>query len=180
MCGGGIEDLMPFCWGQDNLAIISLNTFEIQPIEINRYDRLTGQMIEEYAGTISLGGGRSTNNGFAVSVLLDYDRGYATGTLDFYDDRDLDIEKAATFLCADCLNQILPKEIKRCFGVGVINLNTKEIQMFEEQLDGFTFGDLYVDCNLNGQGRSSNQMDILIFYCPVRYPADAVEKCASN
>lgn len=127
LCGGGIEDLMPFCWGQDNLAIISLNTFEIQPIEINRYDRLTGQMIEEYAGTVSLGGGRSENNGFAVSVLLDYDRGYATGTLDFYEDKKLDVVRAATFLCADCLNQILPHEIKRCFGVGVINLNTKEI-----------------------------------------------------
>lgn len=54
LCGGGIENLLPaFYWGQDNIALLSLNTFDIKPIEINRYDRLTGQLIEEYAGTAS-------------------------------------------------------------------------------------------------------------------------------
>ena len=59
LCGGGIEDLMPSYWGQNNVALISLNTFEIKPIEINRYDRLSGQLIEEYAGVVSFGGGGS-------------------------------------------------------------------------------------------------------------------------
>lgn len=49
LCGGGVENLIPFYWGQNNLALISLNTFDIVPIEINRYDRLTKQLIEEYA-----------------------------------------------------------------------------------------------------------------------------------
>ena len=38
LCGGGIENLIPSYWGQNNVALISLNTFEIKPIEINRYD----------------------------------------------------------------------------------------------------------------------------------------------
>lgn len=37
LCGDGIESLIPSYWGQKNVALISLNTFEIIPIEINRY-----------------------------------------------------------------------------------------------------------------------------------------------
>ncbi len=38
LCGGGIENIVPSHWGQNNVALISLNTFEIKPIEINRYE----------------------------------------------------------------------------------------------------------------------------------------------
>lgn len=37
LCGGSIENLVPSYWGQNNIALISLNTFEIEPLEINRY-----------------------------------------------------------------------------------------------------------------------------------------------
>ena len=137
LCGGGIESLVPSYWGQDNIALISLNTFEIKPLEINRYDRLNGQLIEEYAGVVSFGGGGSTDGGFSASLMLDYDRGYATGSVDFLADETLDVDKAASFLCADCLNEILPQKASQCFGVGAINLATKEIQLFEENLAGF-------------------------------------------
>ena len=30
LCGGGIESLVPSYWGQDNIALISLNTFVIR------------------------------------------------------------------------------------------------------------------------------------------------------
>ena len=75
LCGGMIETLEPFYWGQENVALISLNTFEVIPIEINRYDRLSRQMIEEYAGVVSFGGGKSENGGFSADMMLDYDRG---------------------------------------------------------------------------------------------------------
>jgi len=29
LCGGGIEKIVPDYWGQNNIALISLNTFEI-------------------------------------------------------------------------------------------------------------------------------------------------------
>lgn len=170
LCGGGIENLIPSYWGQTNVALISLNTFEIKPIEINRYDRLSGRMIEEYAGVISFGGGGSTDGGFSANLMLDYDRGYATGSVDFLNDEKLDADKAASFLCADCLNKILPQKISRCFGVGAIHLDTKEICLFEKNLGGFGLGDFYFDCNLKEQKHGdSRQMDLLIFYCPIRY-----------
>mgnify|MGYP001199639545 CR=1 FL=1 len=170
LCGGGIKNLIPSYWGQNNVALISLNTFEIKPIEINRYDRLSGRMIEEYAGVISFGGGGSTDGGFSANLMLDYDRGYATGSVDFFNDETLSVDKAASFLCADCLNEILPQEISRCFGVGAIHLDTKEICLFEESLGGFGLGDFYFDCNLKEQKHGdSRQMNLLIFYCPIRY-----------
>ena len=170
LCGGGIESLIPSYWGQNNVALISLNTFEIRPIEINRYDRLTGQLIEECAGAISFGGGGSTDGGFSASLMLEYDRGYADGSVDFLDDETLDIDKAASFLCTDCLNEIVPKEIGQCFGVGAIHLDTKEIRLFEKPLGSFGLGDFHFDCDLKEQKNGGTpRMDLLIFYCPIRY-----------
>ena len=167
LCGGNIENLMPSKWGQNNIALISLNTFEIKPLEINRYDG--NQLIEEFAGFGSVGGGPSENGGFSASLIVDHDRGYANGTVWFYDDEILDIGKMADFLCESCLNEILPLHPDRCFGVGAINLATKEICIFAEDLGGFTMGDFYVDCNLQAQDGDQHCMSILIFYCPIRY-----------
>ena len=137
---------------------------------MNTYDRLSGRMIEEYAGIVSFGGGGSTDGGFSANLLLDYDRGYATGSVDFLNDEKLDADKVAAFLCAGCLNEILPQKINRCFGVGAIHLGTKEIYLFDETLSGFGLGDFYFDCNLKEQkSGDSHQMDLLIFYCPLRY-----------
>ena len=170
LCGGGIESLIPSYWGQNNIALISLNTFEIKPIEINRYDRLSGQLIEEYAGVVSFGGGGSIDGGFSANLFLEYDRGYADGSVDFLNDETLDVDKAASFLCSNCLNEILPKEISRCFGVGAIHLDTKEIRIFEATLGGFGLGDFHIDCDLKEQKNGkSHRMDLLIFYCPLRY-----------
>ena len=162
------EDSIPFYWGQENIALISLNTFEMKPIEINRYD-IDGKMIEEAIGAVSFGGGASKDGGFSATVLLDYDRGYATGSMEFHDDKTLDIDKAVTFLCAECLNEILPQDIEQCFGVGVISLATKEIHIFEQCVTGFGLGDFYIDCNLEESSRGSCKMDLFIVYCPTRY-----------
>lgn len=146
LCGDGIANLVPFYWGQNNIALISLNTFDIEPIEINRYDRITRQLIEEHAGT---------------------------GSIDFYDDAILDADQAASFLCSDCLNEILPQDLEQCFGVGVLHLATKEIRVLDVCTSGFTFGDFYVDCNLEDSDLHSRRLDILIFYCPERYENEA-------
>lgn len=169
LCGNGvIEDMIPFYWGQNNIALISLNTFEIKPIEINRYD-IDGKMIEEAIGAVSFGGGASKDGGFSATVLLDYDRGYATGSMEFHDDKTLDVDKAAAFLCAECLNEILPQDTAQCFGVGAVNLATKEIGIFNRCVTGFGLGDFYIDCNLEESSRGSYKMDLFIVYCPTRY-----------
>lgn len=169
LCGGGIESIDPWCWGKENIAFISLNTFEIKPLEINRYDRLDGHLITEPMGAVSFGGGPSQDGGFSAHLLLEYDRGYATGTLDLLGDKDLDLEKVSTFLCADCMNEILPQRIEKCYGVGVINLNTKEIELFEENLIGFGVGDFYIEWYQDTYDKDSKKIHLIVVYCPVRY-----------
>ena len=173
LCGDGIENLIPSYWGQNNIALISLNTFEMKPLEINRYDRIDGRLIEEYSGTVSFGGSGSKDGGFAASLLQNYDRGYATGHVDFYDDEVLDVSKAAGYLCEDCLNKILPSQLDRYFGVGAINLATKEVRVFEEHLKGFGLGDFYIDCDLKDRDGDTHRMNLLIFYCPIRYEKES-------
>ena len=171
LCGNGAakdgENLL--YWGQDNIALLSLNTFDLKPIEINRYNRQDGQLIEEYAGFVRFGGGGSKDGGFSATLLIEFDRGYASGILDLLDDEMLDPKKVASFLCSDCLNDILPQDISQCFGVGAINLETKELRLFEKKISGFGLGDFHIDCHLLGQDDDIKQIDILIFYCPIRY-----------
>ena len=56
LCGDGIESLNLSCWGQKNVAFVSLNTFEVIPIEINRYDEIDGHLIEEYSDATTFKG----------------------------------------------------------------------------------------------------------------------------
>ena len=149
-------------------AMGTLNTFEIKLLEINRYDRTDGRLIEEYSGAVSLIVGNN-DGGFSASLIQDSDRGYATGHVDFYNDELLDVSKAAGFLCESCLNKILPSQIDRYFGVGAINLATKEIRIFEEHLGGFGLGAFYSDCDLQDQDGDTHRMNLLIFYCPIRF-----------
>ena len=85
----------------------------------------------------------------------------------------LDISKAANLLCVDCLNGILPSQIDLCFGVGAVNLATREVRIFEERLGGFTSGDFYIDCDLQDLDGDTHRMDILIFYAPIRYEKES-------
>lgn len=150
-------------------VIYQSNTSEIKLLEINRYDRLDGHLITKAAGVISFGGGGSQDGGFSANLMLEYDRGYATGTLDFLDDKVLDIDKVSSFLCADCMNEILPKRIEKSFGVGIINLGTKEVRLFEENMIGFDVGDFHIEWYPQVQSAGSSKVHLIVFYCPIRY-----------
>lgn len=170
LCGGGIENLALSCWGQDNVAFISFNTFKIVPIEINRYDKIDGHLIEEYAGVASFGGGSNADGGFSAKLMMNYDRGFAGGALEFNGDEILDIDKAGSFLCAECLNGMIKETTGPYFGVGVIDLETKAVRVLEKRLGGFGFGDYYIFCDLQEQENNDPlRMELLILNCPIRY-----------
>lgn len=173
LCGNTEDSMLLAYLGQKNLGIISLNTFEILALELNRYDE-NGKLIEENAGYMMMGGFESRENGFSAQFSQTPDRGYADITLTFNEDEVLDIDKVAGFLCADCLNEMMKYvfEDNDCYGVGVIDFSTKEIRLLEEQKIGFELGDWYIDCDLQEPIEKGNplKMDFLIFYCPLRYP----------
>ena len=168
LCGGGAKDL-PY-WGQNNVGIISLSTFEVMPIAINRYDE-QGTLIEENINRITTHGFQAQENGFCAYAFETPDRGHASVSMTLNNDSIPDAEKMATFLCQNCLDATLSELSSPGFGVGVLNFATGELCVLEEQITGFYLSDYYVNFTRNSQSRADAELSI--FYCPLRYPEDA-------
>lgn len=146
-------------WGQNNIGIISLNTFEIMPVGINRYDD-GGWLIEENTGCVRMRSFQSRENGFRGSGMEDPDRGYAILTVTLGEDGAADREKAAAFLCEECLERIGAEGI----GLGAVDLITGEVRAFDKQTKGFGLGDFYIHCDWEGE----EKLELLVFYSPLR------------
>lgn len=167
LCGDGAKDL-PY-WGQNNVGIISLNTFEIMPIEINRYDD-GGALIEKRAGYKSNCGFHSDKGGFSAAMFADTDRSHASGIVILNDDNTLTTETAAAFLCQSCLDTILPEHSTQYFGAGIIHFAEREIHLFHEKLNGFYLDNFFIHCYWSEERDAF--ASIQVFYCPPRYPED--------
>lgn len=168
LCGTGKGTLIPTYRKEDNLGIISLNSFQLTHIEINRYND-NGKLIKEPSPTstqiMDLG-----ENGFSTFISADPNRGYATGLVSLGGDEKLDLERAASFLCTGCLSNILEQSWdNNPYGIGIINFKTGEIRLFEENVTAFIFGNFYISCKLNEKDTDKKEMELLIFYCPERY-----------
>lgn len=164
----------PEGWLQDNVAIISLNTFDVVPIEINRYDDF-GNLKEERFGFMHMYFVSSEEEGgFTAYISEESDYGYADFDLRPEGDTTLDIENLAAHLCKECLNDIVDMSVDRTYGVGIIDLATGKIHPFERNVVGFHVGNYLVRCDYvepkteNG----SFYIDTFVIYCPLRY-ADA-------
>ena len=170
ICGEARGTALPLYRGQENLGIINLNSFDLAPVTINRYDD-SGNPIKKLENSFSTHITNIGENGFFLSVSADTNRGYAHGYLSFDKKEALDMDQAASHLCTDCLNQALDN----CWSddplsVGVIDFGTGDIRLFEERITAFTFGDYYVSCdNRDMDDEDTREIDLLIFYCPERY-----------
>ena len=171
LCESGKGTLLPLYWGQENIGIISLNTFSLAYIGLNRYDD-DGNLIETPSGSSSINYVSTGENRFSFSVTENHDRGYANGHLYFRQDEFLDMEKASSLLCTDCLSRVTSSDWGGDpFGLGIIDFKTKEIRLLRENLIAFQFGDYYISCDSERglEDGNSLEMDMLIFYCPNRY-----------
>ncbi len=170
LCGDREGASLSLYQGQKNLGVINLNSLDLSPISINRYDDF-GVQIEESVNGASTYITNTGKDGFFFSVTPDVNRGYAHGDLSFNSGEVLDMGKVADNLCSDCLNRIM----ENCWsdtpwGVGVIDFSTNEIHLFEEKVTAFTFGDYYISCRgRDGNNDESQEISLLVFYCPERY-----------
>lgn len=169
LCGDGKGTLLPLYQGQKNLGIINLNTFDLAPITVNKYDD-SGILIEKPDNGSSTHITNTGKDGFSLMVTADIDRGYASGTLSFINET-LDREILADHLCLGCLNDIT----EGCYfdsplSTGVIDFSTGEVRLFEENILAFTLGDYYVSCkSRDDEEENKKEIDLLVFYCPERY-----------
>ena len=168
LCGTGATCSEFF--GQNNVGLISLNTFAYLPVEINRYDRMSGQLIEENTGTIQIRTLRSGDAGLEASLMLDSDRGIANLTVSPGEDSTLNLADTARFLCADCLTELASQLHGSVFGYVIVNFSTGRLYAIRDSIVGFDAGDYYVHCDYDGlEGKTR----ILITYCPLRYENEA-------
>lgn len=170
LCSKAGKTLLPVYAGQNNLGIICINTFDMSPVTINRYDDF-GNLIEETAGYMS-----TTHNSFGegeitTSTTANPDRGYADVHVGFTKDDCVDKDCIGKLLCQDCLDATMEHSWDEPYGVGVINFETLVVRLFEENITAFTFGDYYIDIDRRESKDDSDwtELDLLVFYCPPRY-----------
>ena len=157
-----------WAWGQNNVGLISPNTFDMVPIEINRYDS-GGGLIEENTGTFQIRHIQGGEEGFSALVIEEPDFGYATLTVTLGEDGAMDRGKAAAFLCENCLEDIAP-EGEETLGLGVIDFATGKVETFDRKIRGFGAGDFRIHCDWPEEGE---KVELLIFYAPLRYENEA-------
>lgn len=157
-----------WAWGQNNVGLISLNTFDMVPIEINRYGS-GGELIEENTGTFQIRHIQGGEEGFSASVIEEPDFGYAALTVTLGEDGAMDRGKAAAFLCENCLEDIAP-EGEETLGLGVIDFATGKVEAFDRKIRGFGAGDFRIHCDWPEEGE---KVELLIFYAPLRYENEA-------
>ncbi len=168
LCGTGAAHSVYF--GQNNVGLISLNTFAYLPVEINRYDRMSGKLIEENTGTIQIRTLRNGDAGLLASLMLDSDRGIGDLNITPGEDGTLNLAETARFLCADCLTELASQLHGSVCGYGIVNFSTGRLYAFRDSIVGFGAGDYYVHCDFD---RSEGKARILVIFCPLRYENEA-------
>lgn len=170
LCSKAGQTLLPAYAGQNNVGIICINTFDMSPVTINRYDD-HGDLIEETAGYMSMTHNSFGEDGISTSVSANPDRGYADAHVYLNSESCVDQESVESLLCQECLTAIMDEAWDTPYCVGVINFETLEVRLFEEKITAFTFGDYYIDIDRreNTADSNSTELDLLIFYCPPRY-----------
>lgn len=160
ICGSGSDFAY---WGEDNVAILNLNTFGMHRIEINRYDA-QGQLITEPAG-VMVSGGMHEDDTYVNSFTFP-DEGYARidiTKLNYEINRELVHSK----LCQTCLDSINdlwfgdypPAEI------AIVSLKERKIHGMVDTCPWFSVGEFGVDCEYKENG----DIDLLIHYIAPRY-----------
>lgn len=152
-------------WGEYNVGIVNLNTFELLYLEINRYDDY-GNLIEEPAGYMSSVGLSDKEADSYAHAYCFPDNAYASVQITGVQ-YDIDREMIQSKLCQTCLKSINdlwftdqpPAEY------AVISFEDRTIQPLLNAHPWFAAGNYGVDCEFKTDG----DIDLLIHYCPNRY-----------
>ena len=158
LCGEDPE--LSAWWGQDNIGLVDLNTFDVLPVEINRYGR-DGRLIEEATGvmqTVLCGVGDAD-----AFLWLDVDRGYAHADIDPRG-RGIGADTLGTWLCGDCLDAYFPDQ-ETPAEIAVVNFATRELRPLTESCTWFALDNYLVDCAISETGA----IGLRITYRPMRY-----------
>ena len=165
VCGNSTKDPVSLHWGEDNVGIVNLNTFEMMRLEINRYSD-HGELIEEPAGYMSSSGLIDKEADTYAHAYCFPDNAYASVQItgvQYAIDRD----SVQNRLCQNCLNSIndLWFTDQPLAEYAVICFEDRTIQPLLNAHPWFAAGNFGIDCEFKENGA----IDLLIHYCPNRY-----------
>lgn len=152
----------PTHWGEDNLGIVNLNTFEVLYLEINHYDD-AGQLMAEPAGYLSSSGLTDRNGESAVHAFAHPDCACADVRI-FGVQYAIDRDSVQNNLCQSCLDAIHnpcasgqpPVEY------AIISFEDRTIQTLLHYRNQLSAGHYGIDCAFGDDGK----IELLIRYCP--------------
>lgn len=152
-------------WGEDNVGIVNLNTFEMMRLEINRYGD-HGEMLEEQAGYMSSVGLSDKEADTYAHAYCFPDNAYASVQItgvQYAIDREL-VQSRLCQKCLDSINDLWftdqpPAEY------AVISFENRTVQPLLNAHPWFAAGNFGIDCEFKENGA----IDLLIHYCPNRY-----------
>lgn len=165
VCGDNGDTPAPAYWGEDNVGIVNLNTFELLYLPINRYDE-QGNLIKEPAGYMTSSGLANDETKTYVHAYCHPDNAYANVQLSgvqYAIERDF-IQSQLCQTCLDSMNDLWftdqpPAEY------AVISFSERTIQPLLNAHPWFAAGNFGIDCEFKADGK----IDLLIHYCPFRY-----------
>ena len=163
LCGDHPDVHWSWYMGQDNVAIVDVNTFDYCYIEINRYNP-DGSQITEPAGYMKMSGGEVGKH--KVSGMVDPDRGMArlSGTLS---GEPIDESVIESFLCQECLDEFSSHyfEHDKVYSLAIFNFATKTLRPLNESCSWYAADSYSIDCHFE----DDRKIELTIFYCPPRF-----------
>ena len=152
-------------WGEDNVGIVNLNTFELLYLGINRYDD-HGELIEEPTGVMLSNGLIDKEAETYVHAYTFPDNAYADVQLSgvkYAIDRD----SVQNHLCQTCLDSInnLWFTTQPPAEFAIVSFEDRTIRALLNAHPWFAAGNYGIDCEFKEDG----DIDLLIHYAPNRY-----------
>lgn len=152
-------------WGEDNVGIVNLNTFETMYIGINRYDE-SGTLVMEPAGVMEISGIIDNSQKSYANASAFPDNGFARVQITGVQYR-IDRDKIQRHLCQQCLDSINEMWFNGNYPAeyGVISFSENTIQPLLKSHPWFSAGNFGIDCEF----KENDEIGILIHYCPNQY-----------
>lgn len=159
---------------EDNLGILFLNEGTINQVGINRYND-KGELIEKadtYSQTL-MAPAYGKNAG--IKIHTNRDRGYADVDIDLGENKYFDMDQVVENCCKECIDKLMDEYYSVVpYDIAVLNYKTGDVKLIDCNTIAFTLGDYYISCQTksNKGEEEISELDLLIFYCPVRYSKD--------
>ena len=151
-------------WGEDNVGIVNLNSFELLRLEINRYDD-HGNLLEEPAGFMSSSGMSNEETESHAHAYCFPDNAYADVQLSgvqYAIDRD-SVQNHLCQTCLDSINDLWFTDMPPA-EYAIVSFENRTIQPLLNAHPWFSAGSYGIDCEFDGDGK----IDLLIHYIAPR------------